>query len=253
MTPHYRIALLEDNSKQLEKLADYVSKIPNVQLVMKSRNSDDFFEQLKVASPDILLTDLDLGNDSMTGMEVAQEIKIPVFFASVNTSDYIENIEHLKRDAEICIDHITKPFTEEQFLKSFKRFLKEVELFSNLNYVYFKFDKTKRDKVLIDDIVYLCADKNAGSESNNKLIHFINRKTESLIDFSFSKMEEKGLRPDQFVTIHKSFRVNRRYIQKYCNKSETIEVKVFDKDHVIKIIKLSVSENYQNVIKKLFT
>ena len=215
MTRTYKIAILEDNSKLLEKLSEYILKIQNVEIVLKSKNSDDFFEQLSTTLPDILLTDLDLGNDSMTGIEVAQEIQLPVFFASVNTADYVENMESLKRDAEICVDHITKPFTEEQFLKSFKRFLKEVELFSNLQYIYLDFNKTKRNKILIDDIVFLSADKQLGSESNNKQIHFTNRPSEKLIDFSFSKMEEKGLHSTQFVTIHKSFRVNKKYISKY--------------------------------------
>lgn len=209
MTKIYRIALIEDNKKQLEKLAGYLEKIPNAQLVLKSSSSDDFFEHLKTATPDILVADLDLGNDSMSGIEVATELNLPVFFASINTADYIEDVEELKRDAEICVDHITKPFTEEQFAKSFIRFLKEVYLFSNLDYVHLDFNKTKRNKILIDDIVYLCADKRAGSESNNKQIYFINRKPENLIDFSFSKMEEKGLQKSQFVTVHKSFRVNK--------------------------------------------
>ena len=43
----------------------------------------------------------DLGSDSMTGMEVAIELKMPVFFASINTADYVEDIEHLKRDSEV--------------------------------------------------------------------------------------------------------------------------------------------------------
>lgn len=252
MLKTYSIALLEDNNKMLDRLSEYILKIQNVEIVLKSKNSDDFFEQLKTCYPDILVTDLDLGNDSLTGMEVAQELKIPVFFASVNTADYVENMEHLKRDAEICIDHITKPFTEEQFTKSFKRFLKEVELFSNLQFVYLDFNKTKRNKIFIDDIVYLCADKQAGSESNNKQIHFINRAPANLIDFSFSKMEEKGLSSNQFLTIHKSFRVNKKYINHYCSKSDSVEIKVYDKDGVAKIVKLAVSENYQNVIKKNF-
>ena len=251
MTQNYRIALLEDNSKLLERLAEYILKIQNVEIVLKSKNSDDFFEKLTTCYPDILVTDLDLGNDSLTGMEVAQELKIPVFFASVNTADYVENMEHLKRDAEICIDHITKPFNEEQFIKSFKRFLKEVELFSNFQYVYLDFNKTKRNKILIDDIVYLCADKQQGSESNNKQIHFTNRKPENLIDFSFSKMEEKGLLSTQFVTIHKSFRVNKKYINKYHPKTQEIEIKVFDSSGNTKSSKLPVSENYQGIIKKL--
>ncbi|MBS1571380.1 MAG: LytTR family transcriptional regulator DNA-binding domain-containing protein [Bacteroidetes bacterium] len=249
----FKIALLEDNNRLLERLSGYILKLQNIELVVKSRNSDDFFEQLKTSSPDILVTDLDLGNDSMTGMEVAQELKIPVFFASVNTAEYVENMEYLKRDTEICIDHITKPFTEEQFEKSFIRFLKEVEFFSNLQYVYLDFNKTKRNKILIDDIVFLSSDKQLGSESNNKQIHFINKSSEVLIDFSFSKMEEKGLLSSQFLTIHKSFRVNKNYITRYHSKTQEIEVKVFDKQQNIKDVKLAVSEKYQNGIKKLIS
>ena len=250
MSIQYHIALLEDNPKQLEKLELYLQHIPNIQIVLKSRSSDHFFEELKTVKPDILLADLDLGNDSMTGMEVAQELNIPVFFASVNTREYIEDIENLKRDSGICVDHITKPFTEEKFVKSFKRFLQEVYLFSNLQYVYLDFNKTKRNRVLLDDIVYLSADKSSGSESNNKQIHFINRKTENLIDFSFSKMEDKGLMQDQFLTIHKSFRVNRKYIKCYDKKSETVEITVYDSNSKTKSYCLPVSENYQSFIKR---
>ncbi len=250
MTYNYRIALLEDNTRQLEKLESYIGKIPNVEIVLKSKTSDLFFEEFQLAYPNILLADLDLGIDSMTGIEVAQDIKIPVFFASINTADYIEDIEHLKRDAEICIDHITKPFTEEQFLKSFRRFLQEVAFFNSLQYVYLDFNKTKKNAIAIQDIVYLCADKKAGSESNNKQIHFINRRCENLIDFSFSKMEEIGLLKSQFLTIHKSFRVNRKYIKCYHKKTETIEITIYDETGKTKSHHLPVSENYQINIKK---
>lgn len=250
MTHIYRIAILEDNSKQLEKLEGYLNMIPNVQIVLKSRDSDHFFQELPDTHPDIMVADLDLGNDSMTGMEVAQEVKIPVFFASVNTADYVEDMEDLKRDEDICVDHITKPFKEEQFIKSFNRFLLEVSLFAKLQFVYLDFNKSKRNEILIDHIVYLCADKQAGSESNNKQIYFINRKPENLIDFSFSKMEEKGLLKTQFLTIHKSFRVNRKYIKCYHKKTETIEITVYDERGKTKSHHLPVSENYQSIIKK---
>lgn len=248
----YRIALLEDNSRQLEKLESYINKIPHVEIVLKSKSSDHFFDEVQAVNPEILVADLDLGNDSMTGMEVAQEIKIPVFFASVNTAEYVEDIENLKRDAEICLDHITKPFSEEQFMKSFKRFLQEVNFFSPPQYVYLDFNKTKKNKIHIDDIVYLCADKMTGSESNNKQIHFINRSPANLIDFSFTKMEEKGLMKSQFVTIHKSFRVNKKYIKCYHPKTESIEISIFDAVGNTKCHYLPVSENYQPVIKKSF-
>ncbi|MBF8456173.1 LytTR family transcriptional regulator DNA-binding domain-containing protein [Kaistella sp. G5-32] len=250
MHHHYRIALLEDNIKQLEKLESYLSKIPNLEIVLKSKTSDHFFEEVQLTHPDILIADLDLGSDSMTGMEVAQEIKIPAFFASINTADYVENMEALKRDAEICVDHLTKPFTEEQFVKSFKRFLQEVAFFNSLQYVYLDFNKTKKNAIPLQDIVYLCADKKAGSESNNKQIHFINRQSENLIDFSFSKMEDKGFLKNQFLTVHKSFRVNRKYIKCYNKKTETIEISIYDGSGKTKSHHLPVSENYQIGLKK---
>lgn len=70
----YRIALLEDNNRQLEKLESYINKIPHVEIVLKSKSSDHFFNEVQAVNPEILVADLDLGNDSMTGMEVAQEI-----------------------------------------------------------------------------------------------------------------------------------------------------------------------------------
>ena len=250
MHQNYRLALLEDNTKQLEKLEAYLSTIPYVEIVLKSKTSDHFFEEIHLAYPDILVADLDLGSDSMTGMEVARELKIPVFFASVNTADYVENMEGLKREAEVCVDHITKPFTELQFVKSFKRFLQEVSFFNSLQYVYLDFNKTKKNAVPLQDIVYLCADKKAGSESNNKQIHFINRQAENLIDFSFSKMEEKGFSKSQFLTIHKSFRVNRKYIKCYHKKTETIEITIFNGSGKTTSQHLKVSENYQTGLKK---
>ena len=35
----YKVALLEDNKKQLEKLESYLTKIPNVELVLVSTNT----------------------------------------------------------------------------------------------------------------------------------------------------------------------------------------------------------------------
>ncbi|HCM34653.1 MAG TPA: hypothetical protein DF603_10935 [Chryseobacterium sp.] len=247
MSHTYRIALLEDNSRQLEKLESYLNQIANLEIVLKSKSSDHFFDEVKALNPEILVADLDLGNDSMTGMEVAQELKIPVFFASVNTADYIEDIENLKRDTEICVDHITKPYKEEQFVKSFKRFLQEVNFFSPPQYVSLDFNK-KKNKILIDDIVYLCANKN---ESNNKQIYFINRAPASLIDFSFTKMEEKGLLKSQFVTIHKAFRVNKKYLKHYHSKTSTVEIHIFDVTDKTKCHQLPVSENKQPVIRKM--
>lgn len=44
MHQNYCIALLDDNTKQLEKFEVYLGKIPNVEIVLKSKTSNRFFE-----------------------------------------------------------------------------------------------------------------------------------------------------------------------------------------------------------------
>lgn len=39
----------------------------------------------------------------------------------------------------------------------------------------------------------------------------------------------------------------------YHTKSDEVEIKVYDKEKMIKTVKLAVSENYQNVIKKIMS
>lgn len=245
-----KAALLDDNKEQLQLNQQMLESFGMVTVVASCTSAKAFLEDLKTTQPEILFLDLNLGDSYMTGMEVAFHLKLPVLFVSSNTSQYIKEIERLKRDYDLCVDHITKPFTEEEFIKTTQRFLKEVELFKKEEFIHLDFGATKRNKIAINSIVYLSTDKNNGSESNNKQIHFTNRKPENLIDFSFSKMEEKGLLKSQFVTIHKSFRVNAHHIKNYHKKNESIEVDVFSSLGKFELKLLQVSENYQPLIKQ---
>lgn len=243
-----KLALLDDNPEQLAKNQKYLAHLP-VEVVTACIDAKSFLEEVKLSKPDVLILDLNLGDSYMTGMEVAYELKLPVLFASSNTPQYIREMEQLKRDFSICVDHLTKPFPEVEFQKTFSRFLQEVQFFSNQNHVHLDLGKQKRSKIAVDSIVYLVSDKAGGAESNNKQIYFNNRKTESLIDFSFSKMEEKGLLKSQFITIHKSFRVNVNHIKQYNKKEETIEVEILNSIGKLETKKLPVSENYQSAVK----
>jgi len=196
-----------------------------------------------------LFLDLNLGDSYMTGMEVAFDLKLPVLFVSSNTAQFVKEMEQLKRNYDLCVDHITKPFTDAELVKTAERFLKEVVFFSNQQHVHLDFGGSKRNKIDINTIVYLSADKANGAESNNKQIHFTHRKTESLIDFSFSKMEEKGLLKSQFITIHKSFRVNKNHIKCYDRKALEVEVEVFSATGKTITKRLPVSENYTIAVK----
>lgn len=244
-------ALLDDNIEQLLINQQMLEKQGLLTIIATCTSAKTFLEEVKHSKPDILFLDLNLGDSYMTGMEVAFQLKLPVLFASSNTAQYIKEMERLKRDHNICVDHITKPFTEPDFIQTTERFLKEVDFFKKESHIHLDFGTSKRNKIAIETIVYLSADKANGAESNNKQIHFTNRKTETLIDFSFSKMEEKGFLKSQFVTIHKSFRVNKNHIKTYHTKTEAIEIQVFTPKGKLETIFLKVSENYQTDIKKI--
>lgn len=244
-------ALLDDNKEQLLKNQQMLEKEGLVTVMSACTSAQSFLEDIKHSNPEVLFLDLNLGDSYMTGMEVAFQLKLPVLFASSNTAQYIKEIETLKRDHNLCVEHITKPFTEQEFIKTTQRFLKEIDFFKKESHIQLDFGTSKRNKIAMESIVYLSTDKASGAESNNKQIHFTNRKTENLIDFSFSKMEEKGLLKSQFITIHKSFRVNKNHIKAYHNKTEAIEIQVFTANGKLETKLLQVSENYQADIKKI--
>lgn len=75
-------------------------------------------EEVKISQPELLFLDLNLGDSYVTGIEVAFQLNIPVLFVSSNTAQYSKEIEKLKREYHLCVDHITKPVTEQEFIKT---------------------------------------------------------------------------------------------------------------------------------------
>jgi DNA-binding LytR/AlgR family response regulator len=245
-----KAALLDDNKEQLLKNQQYLEKAGLVTVVTACASAEVFLTEVKQSQPEVLFLDLNLGDTYMTGMEVAFELQIPVLFVSSNTSQYVKEMEQLKRQYNLCVDHITKPFTEDEFVKTTERFLKEIHFFAKEEFVYLDFGSNKRNKINLNTIVYLEADKAHGSQSNNKTIYFKHRKVEKLIDFSFTKMEEKGLYKSKFITIHKSIRVNKQHIKLFDKIAAEIEVDIFDISGKVETKRLPVSHNYLTEVKQ---
>jgi len=187
-----KAALLDDNKEQLQKNRQLLDQLGVVEVVLACSSSEAFLKEVRSAQPEVLFLDLNLGDSYMTGMEVAYELRLPVLFVSSNTAQYIKEIEKLKRDFDLCVDHLTKPFSDAEFFKTTARFLREVHFFKKEQHVYLDFGPSKRNRISLNDIVYLSSDKANGAESNNKQVHFSNRKTESLIDFSIQKWKTRA-------------------------------------------------------------
>lgn len=239
-----KVAILEDNQDLLKELKQTLNEIALVEVVAWARTSADFLTKVSQTNPDALLLDIDLGGDSMSGLDIAHRLKLPVLFVSGKTLEFNRGIEDHNINSVVPVQHITKPITEEKLRKILPKFIREIEAHAAKDFIYLDFLSTRRNKVAIESIVYLGTDKANGAESNNKQIFFTNRKPEILIDFSFSKMEDIGFKKNKFITIHKSFRVNVDKIERYC-KSHELEVTVISETGKSEIKQLPVSENFR--------
>lgn len=245
-----KVALLEDNKDQLKDRKINLEENGLAKVVVWSTNSSDFIEKVNNEKPDALLLDIDLGNDSMTGLDVAYKLKLPVMFVSGHNAKNLKDIESLQREFDFPVEHITKPFTDKDFIKTATRFLKEVNEQLKAAFIYLDFKDSKKNKIATDSIVYLESETGNSGASNNKRIYFTNRKPETLFDFSFSKMESQGFDNNLFVQTHKSFRVNAEKIKRY-NNNHTVDVEVMNENGKKEVKQIPVSENYQKPIKSL--
>lgn len=243
-----RVAILEDSKELLKSLKEDLEETELVEVVAAAYTSESFLEKVKALNPEAVLLDIDLAGDSMTGLDIAHMVKLPVLFVSGKTKDFYEGIENLNINSNVSIEHITKPITIDKLNKILPKFISEIRALHNQQFVYLDFKNAKRSKVSVNDIVYLCTDKENGADSGNKVMYFTNRKPEVLVDFEFKTMQEKGFNPNQFVTTHKSFRLNIDKYMSYDNKTHEILVTAQSVSGKPEIMRVQVSENYRKVV-----
>jgi len=245
-----KVALLEDNKDQLKNRKLNLEENGLAKVVVWSTNSSEFIEKVNSEKPDALLLDIDLGNDSMTGLDVAYKLKLPVLFVSGHNADKLKDIESLQREFDLPVAHITKPIIDKDFIKTATSFLKEVSDRLKASFVILDLKGNGKKKIPVANIVYLETETGGSGASNNKRIYFTDQKPETLIDFSFSKMESFGFDCKVFVQTHKSYRVNAEKIIIY-NNNHTVDVEVMNQNGKNEIKQIPVSDNYQKPIKIL--
>ncbi|MBK6731100.1 MAG: response regulator [Bacteroidetes bacterium] len=241
-----KIAILEDNPSLLKDHKQNLEATDLCEVVAFATNSNDFLNNEKTNISDALLLDIDLGGgSSMNGLDVAFKLKLPVLFVSGHNAAYLKDIEKLETEFDLIVDHITKPFTEKEFLKKASKFLNEVLEAIESKFIVLDFEEDKHCKIPIDTIVYLESDTGKSGASNNKRIYFTDKKPEVLIDFSFSKMSEKGFKKNKFLTVHRSFVVNEKHIKSYKKITHEIEVEIFTSTGKKELKYLKASENFK--------
>lgn len=242
-----KVGILEDN-KDLLKERKLNLEENNLAIVsIWATNSNEFLEKVNQEKPDALFLDIDLGNaDTMSGLDVAYKLKLPVLFVSGHNAENILKIENLAREYDFIVDHITKPFTDSEFIKTTKRFLNEVLEQKNSSFVMLDFKDYKNVRIPVDSIVYLESEPGNSGASNNKKIYFTDRKPETLFDFSFKNMESLGFNKNKFLEIHRSYRLNVRHIKSKRKSTQEFEVEIMNSMGNIETRFLKISENFRS-------
>lgn len=243
-----QVAILEDNKLLLKELKQNLEATGLVEVIAWAAHSEAFLEKIEQQKPEALILDIEINGDSMSGIDIANRLDLPVLFVSGKTKDHLLSIEEVNLNSRKIIEHISKPITEGKLNKILPKFIEQIHFKQRAQFVYLDFKESKRNKISISDIVFLETDKNHGAKSNNKRIHFINRPPETLIDFSYTEMEDKGLSKNQFITISKSHRVNAELIESY---EDDHHIVVFASGQNNKKVehRLKVSENYKRGVK----
>lgn len=245
-----KVAILEDSPILLKSLEVDLEETQLVEVVVRATNSTEFLGKVNSSPPEALILDIDLGGDSMNGIDIANKLKLPVLFVSGKTTEFNRGIEFLDMDTTNPVLRITKPFTSGMLKNMLLKLISAINATNKSQFVLLDFKDSKRNKIAIDTIVFIETETGNSGASNNKRIYFTYRKPETVIDFSFSKMEENGFDKCKFIITHKSFRLN---IDKYLNynKDHTISVEVMNENGKLEIKKIPISENYRKSILQM--
>lgn len=245
-----KVAILEDDMDLLKELIYNLKQLGIIDVVVWATNSNEFKEKIANCVVDALFLDINLNNDSKTGIDVANLSELPVLFLTGKTSEFYPIIESLNNEkTQRIVEIITKPITFEKLSNRLPKFINQIKSQINSKYIFLDFINSKRNKIELNHIVCLETDTGNNGASSNKIIYFENRRPEKLIDFSYSKMEEKGLNHNDFVTPHKSYRININKLICY-NNNHTLDLKVMNTEGKIETKQIPVSENYRNIFRK---
>ena len=239
-----KVAILEDSPMMLKSLEVDLEKTQLVEVIISATNSTDFLEKINAAKADALILDIDLVGDSMSGLDIANKLKLPVLFVSGKTIEFNHGIEELNMNSSIPVQHISKPITLDKLKKILPKFINEINTINRAKFIRLDFSESKRNKIEIDTIVYIETETGNSGASNNKRIYFTDNKPETLNNFSFVDMEKLGFDSKIFIQPHKSFRVNISKVKCY-NNEHTLDVEIKNDLKKNEVKKIPVSENYR--------
>lgn len=197
--------IIEDEIPAQNLLKNYLSKLPNLELIGTFQAAIEAHDFFKTETADIVFLDINLPD--ISGLDFIKTIKNPpAIIITTAYSDYAVSSFEL----ETIVDYLVKPFGFDRFLKAINKAesvtKKEAQrqMDTSENSIFLNVDKTLH-KIVLDDILYLESDRNYMT---------LVSKTQRLSYIESLKNWTEKLPKQQFIQIHKSFIINTNYVSK---------------------------------------
>lgn len=224
-----RCLIIDDKPLALDILADYVNKVPFLELVHQTQNPLEGLDWVQTGRVDLIFLDIQM--PEITGLQFLNIIKgtCQVIMTTAYAEYALDGYEH------DVVDYLMKPYAFDRFynavekakhrflplpvaLASFSSTITSVKEKSN-DYIFIKTEH-KIQNVPLQSILFLEA------MQNYVIIH---TETGKLVTLQALKQFEEKLPSPQFVRVHKSYLVA-------VSKIECIErSRIFIKQHIIPV------------------
>jgi DNA-binding LytR/AlgR family response regulator len=189
--------VVDDEPLAIEQMAEYISKVPYLEMKASFQRGLDAVMYLKTNRADILFLDIQM--DDINGIQILKSVKdLPSVILTTAYDQYA--IEGYSLEVS---DYLLKPISFERFLKAVDRIYGKFvtipgsdERNQNENYIFVKAD-SKLVRIAWDEILFI-----EGQRDYLKFHLAGNRRIMTLLNF---RSLEEQLPSDQFIRIHKSF------------------------------------------------
>lgn len=211
--------IIEDEIPAQRILKNYISKIPNLEIIETFKAAIEANSFLNSESVDVVFLDINLPD--MSGLDFIKTIKNPP--AIIITTAYAEYAVN-SFELETIVDYLVKPFSFDRFLKAINKAKERVGTLKtssedNEETIFLNVDKTLH-KIVLNKILYIESERNYITVvTENQRLSYI----DSLKNWN-AKLSE-----NQFIQVHKSFIINSSYVNKISGNT------IFIKDNKIPI------------------
>lgn len=219
MITSVRTIIVEDEPPARMKLAAFIERCPELELVDTFTDGNTALEFLRQNQIDLMF--LDIHMDGISGIQVLEQLQHPP--CVIITSAYEEYA--LKGFEYNVTDYLLKPYPFDRFRKGVEKVLrdlslKQMESREEEQYILVK-SEYRLEKISLNSILFIEGMK------DYLRIHTDTRKVMTLRSFTSIAQE---LPADQFVRIHKSFMISLAHLT-----AIEKDVVVIGKDHQIPI------------------